>query len=69
MQLIFIVDVMVCNWAVSHSTHCTGPCSSETAAAADDAVQGAAVLGLHTLHTGLGVRFALSAGKCHMYHS
>lgn len=64
-----IVDVMVHGCAVSHSMHCADPRLSDTAAAADNAVQGAAVLGLHRLHTELGVHFALSAVKCHMSHS
>ena len=49
--------------------HCTAPCFSDTAAAADDAVQGAAVHGLRKPHTGLDVRFALSAVKCHKNRS
>ena len=70
MQLTLItVDVMLCDWAGSRNMHCTAPCSSDTAAAADDAAQGAAVLGLHKPHIGPGVRFALSAVKCHMSHS
>lgn len=49
--------------------HCTDLCLSDAAAAADNAVQGAAVPGSHRLHTELGVHFALSAVKCHMSHS
>ena len=60
---------MVHHCAVSRSMHCTGLCLSDTAAAAGNAVQGAPAPEFHTLHTELGVHFALSAVKCHMTHS
>ena len=49
--------------------HCTDLCLSDTAAAAGNAVQGAPAPVFHTLHTELGVHFALSAVKCHTTHS
>lgn len=60
---------MVHDWAASHSMHHTASLSVGTAAAADDAVQVAAVLCLRILRTGLDVRFALSVVKCHTNHS
>lgn len=67
--LTLIADKMVQDGAASHGMHCIAPCSVDTAAAADDAVQCAAVLALHTLRTRLGACFALSAVKYHKNHS
>ena len=64
MLLDLTADEMVHDWAVSHSTHYIVPLSVGTAAAADDAVQAAAVLWLRIPHIGLDVCFALSVVKC-----